>query len=67
PPDEDSRANTPPADFPFAELDNVVLSPHRGGGSMEVETIRLQHLAELLNQLAGEGRTPNKINIEQGY
>lgn len=67
PPDEDSRANTPPADFPFAELDNVVLSPHRGGGSMEVETIRLQHLAALLNQLAGEGRAPNKINIEQGY
>jgi phosphoglycerate dehydrogenase-like enzyme len=67
PPDEDSRVNTPPADFPFHELDNIVMSPHRGGGSMEVEGIRMQHLAELLNQLAREGKAPNKINLEQGY
>jgi hypothetical protein len=34
---------------------------------MEVEGIRMQHLAELLNQLAREGKAPNKINLEQGY
>jgi phosphoglycerate dehydrogenase-like enzyme len=67
PPDEDSRANTPPADYPFHELDNVVLSPHRGGHTMEVEITRLQHLAELLNQLARDGKAPNKVNLEQGY
>jgi phosphoglycerate dehydrogenase-like enzyme len=67
PPDEGSRANTPPADYPFHELDNVVMSPHRGGGSMEVETIRMTHLAELLNQLARDGQAPNKVNLEQGY
>jgi phosphoglycerate dehydrogenase-like enzyme len=67
PPDIDSYPNTPPADYPFHELDNVVMSPHRGGGSMEVETIRMQHLAKLINQLARDGEAPNKINLEQGY
>ena len=67
PPDEANRADTPPADFPFHELDNVVMSPHRGGGSMEVETIRMQHLAELLNQLGRDGQGPNKVNLAQGY
>jgi phosphoglycerate dehydrogenase-like enzyme len=67
PPDKDSYPNTPPADYPFHELDNIVMSPHRGGGSMEVEAIRMQHLAELINQLARHGEAPNKINLEQGY
>jgi phosphoglycerate dehydrogenase-like enzyme len=67
PPDIESYPNTPPADYPFHELDNIVMSPHRGGGSMEVEVIRMQHLAELINQIAREGEAPNKINLEQGY
>lgn len=67
PPNEAARANTPPADYPFHELDNVVISPHRGGGSMEVETIRMRHLAELLNHLARDGQAPNKVNLDQGY
>jgi phosphoglycerate dehydrogenase-like enzyme len=67
PPDIESYPNTPPADYPFHELDNIVMSPHRGGGSMEVEVIRMQHLAELINQIAREGEAPTKINLEQGY
>ncbi len=67
PPDEASRANTPPADFPFHTLDNVVMSPHRGGGSVETEFRRMEHLAAFLN-LAAEGKPlPNRINLERGY
>lgn len=67
PPDEVSRANTPPADVPFHELDNVVMSPHRGGGSAEIEIRRMEHLAAFLN-LATDGQPlPNRIDLERGY
>jgi phosphoglycerate dehydrogenase-like enzyme len=67
PPDEESRANTPPADFPFHELDNVVMSPHRGGGSSDSKSLRMEHLAEILN-LAVQGQPlPNKVEPERGY
>ena len=31
PEDEAARAQTRPGEFPFHELDNLVMSPHRGG------------------------------------
>ena len=57
----------PPADIPFHELDNVVISPHRAAYS---ENIRSE-----LNQFAGEnilrfvrGEPPlNIVDIERGY
>lgn len=67
PPDEEARAHTPPADFPFHELDNVVMSPHRGGGALEVETLRMTHLAELLNSAARGEAIPNKVDLKAGY
>jgi phosphoglycerate dehydrogenase-like enzyme len=33
PPDIDSLRNTPPSNYNFHELENVVISPHIGGGS----------------------------------
>ena len=67
PPDEESRANTPPADFPFHELDNIVMSPHRGGGSLEARLIRMEHLAEILNLAALGHPLPNKVEPKRGY
>jgi phosphoglycerate dehydrogenase-like enzyme len=67
PPDEDARAYTPPADFPFHELDNIVMSPHRGGGASEVETLRMAHLAELLNAAASGDQIPNQVDLKRGY
>jgi len=67
PPDETSRANTPPADFPFHELDNVVMSPHRGGGSMEVDLLQMEHLARILNLAAHGQALPNKVEPQRGY
>lgn len=63
------RQNTPPADYPFHELDNVVMSPHRagGGGTDEVEYRRMNALAESLNAVARGDSMPHRVNLETGY
>jgi phosphoglycerate dehydrogenase-like enzyme len=67
PPDEAARGCTPPADYPFHELDNLVMSPHRGGGSMETERLRMDHLALTLNAAARGEPIPNPVDLEAGY
>ena len=67
PAEKEDRANTPPSAYPFHELDNVVLSPHRGGATMETNWLRMDGLASLLNA-AAEGKTiPNKVDVAAGY
>jgi phosphoglycerate dehydrogenase-like enzyme len=67
PEDEESRPHTAPATFPFHELDNVVMSPHRGGGSRQNEAMRLQHLAMVINTLA-RGEIPStRVDVQEGY
>jgi phosphoglycerate dehydrogenase-like enzyme len=63
------RSATPPADFPFHMLENVVMSPHRAGLTIETEALRMQALAELLNA-ACSGATlplPNRVDVQAGY
>lgn len=69
PDDRASRSHTPPSAFPFHELDNAVLSPHRGGmgGAEEIETLRYTTLAELLNAAARGEAIPNHIHLSRGY
>jgi phosphoglycerate dehydrogenase-like enzyme len=67
PSDEESRTNTPPADYPFHELDNVVMSPHRGGGTRDTEVLRMDALALALNAAARGEPIPNKIDLKAGY
>jgi phosphoglycerate dehydrogenase-like enzyme len=69
PPDKASRTDTPPADVPFHELDNVVMSPHRagGGGNPEIEELRMRALANALNQVAEGGALPHRVNLDAGY
>ena len=59
--------STAPADEPFHELENVVLSPHRADGSNETEFLRMEHLAELLNTLARGETPPNAVDLTLGY
>ena len=61
------RGNTLPSQFPFHELDNVVLSPHRAGMAALSERLQVQHLAHLLNQLARGEEPASRINVEAGY
>ena len=66
---EESRRNTPPSRFPFGELDNVVMSPHRGGAMnvSELELLRARELARLVNAAAGGGPVPHRVDPELGY
>ena len=64
---EEEQQDTPPADHPFHELDNIVMSPHRGGGSRGTERLRMEHLAELLNALQNGAPTQNLVNLDLGY
>lgn len=67
PEDENHRSNTPPADFPFYEMDNVVMSPHRGGGTVETELLRMVNLADSLNAAARGKSVPNYVDLRAGY
>jgi phosphoglycerate dehydrogenase-like enzyme len=69
PTDKASRKNTPPADYPFHELDNVVMSPHHGGGGgdHEVETRRMSAIAAILNLAANGDAIPHRVNLDAGY
>ena len=67
PDSEGARANTPPSEFPFHELDNVVMSPHRAGSSEDIEILRADALAELLNAAARGEPIPNRVDLQRGY
>ncbi len=63
----DERAATPPADYPFHDLDNVVMSPHRAGGGDTIEARRMAELAELLNALARGETDTQRVDLNAGY
>jgi phosphoglycerate dehydrogenase-like enzyme len=63
----DPAQDTQPSRFPFGELENVVMSPHRGGSSKDAEPRRAQHLAKLILALADGQTPPNKIDVIAGY
>lgn len=69
PKEEADRTHTPPADHPFHKLDNVVMTPHRGGAlePSETERLRMQALAELLNAAARGESMPNQVDLTRGY
>jgi phosphoglycerate dehydrogenase-like enzyme len=56
-----------PSRFPFHELDNVAMSPHRGGLTREDMDMRMAALAELLNAAARDEAMPNRVDLEAGY
>jgi len=64
---EEERSHTFPSRFPFHELDNVVMSPHRGGWLEAAEGRRLQELATLLTAAANGSEMPNRVDKVLGY
>jgi len=67
PPDEAARAAWPPSAYPFHELDNVVMSPHRGGASDETPRLRMTALAGMLNDAATGRPMANRVDLNAGY
>jgi phosphoglycerate dehydrogenase-like enzyme len=63
----DARTGTLPADFPYHELGNVVMTPHLAGHSTETESLRARAIAELLNQAAAGMPMANRVDVEIGY
>jgi phosphoglycerate dehydrogenase-like enzyme len=61
------RTHKPPADFPFHELENAVLSPHRAGLTKETERERIKQLGDLLNTAALGLPLPNRVDLVAGY
>ena len=67
PPDEASRAAWPPSDYPFHELDNVIMSPHRGGAADDTPRLRMTALAEMINAAAAHRPIANRVDLAAGY
>ena len=69
PKSQEERKNTPPADLPFHELDNVVMSPHRAGdgGNDEIEFLRFNALAQAINAAANDEPIPHQVDLSLGY
>ncbi len=61
------RKNSPPSEFPFQELKNVVMTPHMAGHSHQTEELRIEHLASLLNKQIDTGLLDNQIDLKRGY
>jgi len=57
----------PPSNFPFQELENVVMSPHRAGWSPETEELRILYLSRVLNAAAKNLPMPYRIDPNRGY
>ena len=66
---DDERASLLPSEYPFHELVNVVMSPHRGGAFRleELEARRMHDLAVTLNAIASGGPVPHRVDLEAGY
>lgn len=66
---KEEEAHTLPADAPFHELENVIMSPHRAADpqSDDNERLRMAHLARTLNSLARGETPPNRVDITAGY
>ncbi len=64
---EEDRTRTQPAEAPFHELDNVVMSPHRGGQTVETEALRGRGVAALLNAAAAGDTVENRVDLGAGY
>lgn len=62
-----SRTETMPSQYPFHELEHVILSPHRAGWMGKGDDSRIIFLADMLNRAAKGEPLPNQIDIQLGY
>lgn len=69
PPDVESRADHAPSAYPFGDLENMVMSPHRAGGfgADDTEQARMHALAALINAAANGDPLPHPVDLERGY
>jgi phosphoglycerate dehydrogenase-like enzyme len=65
----EDRRNCNPANFPFHELKNIILSPHRAGGlgMPENEQFRTEEIIKILINLQAGNNIPSTVNLAEGY
>ncbi len=63
-PEEDGRKY--PYNHPFHELDNIVLSPHRGASPV-FAPYRWEEVADAIRRFAAGEQLPHVVNLEEGY
>ncbi len=64
PEDEESRTHTAPSSFPFGDLRNVVMSPHRAGHAAGIDADRAHHCSQVILTIA-RGEVPIDV-IDRG-
>jgi phosphoglycerate dehydrogenase-like enzyme len=67
PDSQESRSCTPPSEYPFGELSNVVMTPHLAGHSDRTEMLRARELAVLLNRASRGAPLPAPVDVRRGY
>ncbi|MCH8979305.1 MAG: hypothetical protein IH945_08705 [Armatimonadetes bacterium] len=65
PKDRDDK--TPPSQYPFGSLPNVVMTPHVAGGTQDTEPTRMRALAQLIKDIVGGDEEKNLVSVERGY
>lgn len=64
---EEEQKACPPSQYNFAELKNVVMTPHMAGHSDRSDEYLAEALARLLNKIAEGDSTTNRVYLENGY
>lgn len=64
---KDRDDETPPSQYPFASLPNVVMTPHVAGGTQDTEEVRMKALAKLIKDIVGGDTDANLVHLARGY
>ncbi len=56
-----------PSEFPFHTLDNVVMSPHCGGTTVDTEQRRMESVVKLLHMIHDNDPELEPVDLENGY
>ncbi len=67
PRDEASRVGQEPSNYPFANLTNVVMTPHLAGHCAQIELLRAEALVELINALVRGEVASGRVDVHRGY
>lgn len=61
------RTNCLPSRYPFHELDNVVMTPHRAGHIVSTEHVRNEHLIRSIRAYCEDGALLHAVDLDRGY
>jgi len=63
----EERQSILPSKFDFEKLDNVVMTPHLAGHSLDTERLRAEAMAALLHAFVSGDYSHNRVDLARGY